>query len=181
MVERPKPVFYENTEFFNLLVKEASDEKYKDKVHYEYMPQLALMLDYMIYVSDAIRLNINHGHLTVKSRAKSLDISRVWVEPFYHGRGIGTQLVELLLIMIITTVQKNETAFPKVVCECAGVVGGDVNRQETPIELQVRFFQKFGFELTRVDNYDNRHMTLNPYKMEQYFNKKIAEYESKKN
>jgi len=48
------------------------------------------------------------------------------------------------------------------------VLGLGENRQDTPLEDQIRFFKKFGFVLDRVDDYGTHHMILNEEEFHDY-------------
>jgi hypothetical protein len=107
------------------------------------------------------------SHIRVKSRAKSLDITRVWILPENHGVGLGTTLMKMVLFGVVHH-RFTTGDFPKVVLECTGAVGWGENRQDTPLEDQIRFFKKFGFVLDRVDDYGTHHMILNEEEFHDY-------------
>jgi hypothetical protein len=74
-----------------------------------------------------------------------IEISRVWVNPDNHRKGFGSLLMELLFDFIeFAEVQPNEFFL-----ECTGAVGAGDNLQSIGIDIQTKFFRKFGF---RVDN-----------------------------
>ena len=110
------------------------------------------------YSSNKTTLSLPCGsHIRFGSRAKSLDITRVWISPEQQGKGIGT----FLMSIVLNSIFNNElTEFPKVILECVGSVGLGQNRQDTPISEQVRFFKKFGFVVDRVDFDGTHHMVL---------------------
>jgi GNAT superfamily N-acetyltransferase len=119
-----------------------------------------MQLDYMTYESNVTMWGFPGGQINIHSRAKSLDISRVIVDKELQGQGLGTLMMTFLMTAIAAfVIHKQE--FPKVILECFGRVGAGRNYQETPIEKQVAFFSKFGFEVERVkDGY--HHMILTP-------------------
>lgn len=172
---RPKPVKYDNIPFWELLNEEVQDEKYRPFFNYDFSPNLLTITDYMIYQSDAFHLENGYGHTTIKSRAKSLDISRVYIYPEYHRQGHGTILMELVLSLILTTQMKHKVELPKIVCECVGSVGGYENTQDMPLDIQVKFFQKFGFELSRIDKYGYYHLVMNEEKMYEYMTNNLKQ------
>jgi len=119
-----------------------------------------MILDYMTYESNVTSWGFPGGVINIRSRAKSLDITRVMVDKEVQGKGLGTIMMTFLMTAIAAfAIWKRE--FPKVILECNGQVGAGKNYQETPIEKQVAFFSKFGFEVERVkDGY--HHMILTP-------------------
>lgn len=133
--------------------------------------KISTVLDYLVYLSEGVTISLRNdvGFLRFKSRANSVDISRVWVRPDCHGQKQGTILMCALLYCIQNILDKLDY-FPKIVLECNGSVGFFENHQETPVELQIKFFEKFGFEVVRTDDYYSTHMQLNKEKMMAYMN-----------
>jgi GNAT superfamily N-acetyltransferase len=74
----------------------------------------------------------------------SIEISRVWVNPMNHRNGIGSMLMNLLFELI----QFSESEPSSYFLECTGAVGLGDNAQTIGIDIQTKFFRKFGF---RVD------------------------------
>ena len=118
------------------------------------------LLDYLIYESDSTAYTYPDGsHLRFKTRANSIDITRVWVNPENHRKGLGTYIMNIFM-GVVTDYFTTHEKLPKIVLECSGTVGLGENQQQTPIESQLKFFSKFGFEVVRVDSYGYHHMQL---------------------
>lgn len=145
-----KHLIYKSQEYFN------EDEKF---VKIESGKTIS-ELDYMLYESESTMVFTGDGsHLKFKSRANSVDLNRVWVVPENHGHGIGTGLMDYFMSSVIEFVGE-ENRLPKVILECLGQVGGGDNRQKMPVEKQVKFFEKFGFEVVRIkDGYHHMELT----------------------
>lgn len=117
------------------------------------------------YITDHTTLTLPDGsHLRFATRSKSIDITRVWVQPHNHRKGAGTQLMNMFLCSLIKNCRVNENC-PKIILECTGGVGLGENRQDTPIDAQIKFFNKFGFEFDREDKHGTVHMVLNYHKL----------------
>lgn len=85
------------------------------------------------------------SHIRCSSfQGDSIEISRVWVNPMNHRNGIGSMLMNLLFELI----QFSESEPSSYFLECTGAVGLGDNAQTIGIDIQSRFFRKFGF---RVD------------------------------
>jgi hypothetical protein len=85
------------------------------------------------------------SHIRCSSfKEDSIEISRVWVNPMNHRNGIGSMLMNLLFELI----QFSESEPSSYFLECTGAVGLGDNAQTIGIDVQTKFFRKFGF---RVD------------------------------
>lgn len=179
-----KTVSYPDNELYIFVterLKELSQEHpYKKILEIQTQPT-TMVLSYMSYDSTATTLSFPFGHITIHSRAKSLDISRVIVDQDNHGKGLGTLMMSILMHTIVLYIRETEK-FPKVILECSGLVGLGKNRQETPLHQQVKFFEKFGFELERVkDGYHHMILTLEgieDYTRKIYLSESFAEPQS---
>jgi GNAT superfamily N-acetyltransferase len=160
---------YENNEPYLKLKERAIDFAGKvDTLEVSY-EDISTATDYMIYKSEGTLIEYKdaRAYIRFKSRAKSVDISRVWIAPENQKKGLGTLLMTTFLFFVQETT-KDLGYFPKIICECSGTVGGNKNRQETPVEVQLKFFMKFGFELNRIDDFGYHHMILNQEKMMEF-------------
>jgi GNAT superfamily N-acetyltransferase len=146
---------YENLKFYELL-RDDLIKKYEDSIGFninEY--EMTHVMDYFQYTNDTTDIVCPGGVLKFGTRAKSIDISRVWVDPRFHRNGLGTVLMDIFLRSYISVIQRpdvTEDMIPKIILECSGCVGYGETRQETPIADQVKFFTKFGFEIVRNDH-----------------------------
>lgn len=153
-----KPVLYPDIELFTFLTEYFNEVSKKHKF-LEVVTEPAIMtLDYMTYKSTKTTLMFPCGLINFHSRAKSLDITRVLVNKEEHGKGFGTFMMEMLFSGICFYFLETKK-FPKVVLECVGSVGVGETFQQTPVHKQIKFFEKFGFELDRV-NEGYHHMEL---------------------
>ena len=126
------------------------------------------------YESEATTIILPDGsHLRIKSRAKSLDITRVWVKPDSHGKGYGSFLMSLVMASIRQFIIETHT-LPKIILETTGSVGVGKNLQTTPVWKQVKFFNKFGFVVDRIDSNKTTHMILDHLKMLEYIKKDLV-------
>lgn len=126
------------------------------------------------YVSEATTISLPNGsHLRIKSRAKSLDITRVWINPDSHGKGHGSFLMSLVMASIREFIIETKT-LPKIILETTGSVGAGQNLQTTPVWKQVKFFNKFGFVVDRIDSNNTTHMILDHLKMLEYIKKDLV-------
>ena len=73
-----------------------------------------------------------------------VDISRVWISPENQGKGLGTQLMNIVMGAAFAYYETTLKT-PKMYLECIGGVGYGENFQRTPVLKQVKFFNKFGF------------------------------------
>jgi hypothetical protein len=86
------------------------------------------------------------SHIRFSSyKSSSIEISRVWVHPYSHRNGIGSLLMDLMFDFINFAECKPNMYF----LECTGAIGVGANAQSVGIDVQTKFFRKFGF---RVDN-----------------------------
>lgn len=80
-----------------------------------------------------------------------IEISRVYVNPNNHRKGIGSLLMQLLEEFMNYIEVKPEELF----LECTGAVGAGDNLQEVGIDIQTKFFRKFGFKVNNGKDYPN--------------------------
>ena len=160
-----KATKYEQNEIYKFLKKHSQNAPQGCGIEIEHL-QMVTSTPSFSYYSEATTLSLPDGsHIRFKSRAKSVDISRVWVSPENHGRKLGTLLMGVVLLPIFKYVMENpEKPFPKIVLECTGSVGYGENQQDTDVEKQVKFFSKFGFVFDRYDSHDVVHMKLDDTK-----------------
>lgn len=110
-------------------------------------------------------LHIGSSHIRISPHGDSIEISRVWVDPNLHGKGIGTALVELIMNGLWFL---NDFKPPKVMLEVTGFVGTGKNEQSIPISKQCKFFRKFGFRVVEDCNGGSyRRMVFKDYSMYQ--------------
>lgn len=74
-----------------------------------------------------------------------LEITRIIVHPNNQRIGIGSKLMELLMGFL----QEILGWIPTIQLECNGGIGLRENHNKTPIHEQVKFFQKFDFEIVQ--------------------------------
>lgn len=178
-IQRTKARKYPQNEIYKVLkqrmVDVVSENEYLDIDHY----MMKTIVPGFAYESEATTISTSDGsHLRFKSRAKSIDLSRVWVNPDNHRKGVGTLLMNTFLIKgVLDSVVKNPQLQKdwKIVLECTGEVGLGENYQSTPVSQQIRFFKRFGFVVERVDINDTYHMILSWDKFNEYLQKLLAE------
>ena len=174
---------YEDIEFYKLLRDELMNF-YKDS---EYVTieetYMGHSMDYFIYKNNSCMIGFGGNYMRFGSRGKSIDISRVNVLPENHGKGVGTALMDTFFLSFLSLVRTvdNKITVPDIILECFGAVGCGDTYQQTPKREQVRFFQKFGFDVVREDQYGYVHMKLSPEKFFEYVKnnllKKLTESE----
>jgi GNAT superfamily N-acetyltransferase len=174
---------YEDIEFYKLLRDELMNF-YKDS---EYVTiketYMGHSMDYFIYENNSCMIGFGGNYMRFGSRGKSIDISRVNVLPENHGKGVGTALMDTFFLSFLSLVRTfdNKITVPDIILECFGAVGCGDTYQQTPKREQVRFFQKFGFEVVREDQHGYTHMKLSPDKFFEYVKnnllKKLTESE----
>lgn len=153
-----KVVNYPDNDIF-LFVTKGLKEQFSDCSNFTFETVSGTMrLDYMSYRSNMTSVNCDAFCLNIHPRAKSLDITRVWVHPDLHGQGLGSALMESVMNQVLLYIREKKD-FPKIILECCGSVGGGSNYQETRVEDQIRFFSKFGFEVDRIQG-QYHHMVL---------------------
>jgi GNAT superfamily N-acetyltransferase len=100
---------------------------------------------------DTLTFFFNDGsHIRFSAFNKNgIEISRVWVRPDNHRRGFGSLLMNLLTDFIeFAEVQPKEFFL-----ECTGAVGTGDNHQSVGIDVQTKFFRKFGFRVANGKGY----------------------------
>jgi GNAT superfamily N-acetyltransferase len=112
-----------------------------------------------------VGFHIGKSHIRIVPHGDSIEISRVWIDPDYHRKGIGTALIELVMNGLWFL---NDLEPPKVMLEVTGFVGTGKTEQQTPIGEQCRFFRKFGFRVVESSNKGGyRRMVFKDYSMYQ--------------
>jgi hypothetical protein len=81
----------------------------------------------------------------------SIEISRVWVSPNQHRKGLGS----LLMNLFFSFIQFSEASPKLYFLECTGAVGLGENAQSVGIESQTKFFRQFGFRVDYRKEYPN--------------------------
>ena len=166
---------YEDLQFYKLLRDELKIQfKNSDKVDITEC-RMGHQTDYLLYTNNSTCIDFGPAYLRFGSRAKSIDISRVDVEVDYQGKGLGTVVMDIFMTSMYLTIRKMKdiSTIPDIILECSGSVGYGDTKKETPIREQIRFFEKFGFELQRYDKYGYAHMKLCPIKGTEYMKKTI--------
>jgi len=166
---------YEDLQFYKLLRDELKIQfKNSEQVDISEC-RMGHQTDYLFYTNNSTCIGFGPAYLRFGSRAKSIDISRVDVEVDYQGKGLGTVVMDMFMTSMYLTIRKMEdkSTIPDIILECSGSVGYGDTRKETPIHKQIRFFEKFGFELQRYDKYGYAHMKLCPIKGTEYMKKTI--------
>jgi len=80
-----------------------------------------------------------------------IEISRVWVHPDNHQKGLGSLLMSLLFEFIeFAEVEPSEYFL-----ECTGAIGVGDNHQSVGLDIQTKFFRKFGFRVQNGKGYPN--------------------------
>jgi GNAT superfamily N-acetyltransferase len=161
---------YEDSDFYKLL-RDNLKRNYKNHTHLIVEEQfMGHCMDYLFYENNSCFIGFGGNYLRFGTRGKSIDITRVNVLPEYHRRGYGTILMDTFLLsfyLVIGNIEDKNT-IPDIVLECCGGVGYGDTQQETPVESQIKFFQKFGFEIYRKDKYGYTHLKLSPQKFLDY-------------
>ena len=89
---------------------------------------------------------IDGSHLRFSpSGDDALELTRLWVKPENHGKGIGSFLMETFENIVVEIIGE----LPRIELECTGGLGMGGNFQSTPIEEQRMFFEKFGFDVAK--------------------------------
>lgn len=71
-----------------------------------------------------------------------IELTRLWVNPENQRIGLGSYLMEIFEDALMNILGE----LPRIRLECNGAVGFGQNTQHTPIEGQVKFFKRFGYE-----------------------------------
>jgi GNAT superfamily N-acetyltransferase len=146
---------YDNIKFYELLRNDLMN-KYKNSDLFDIEEdEMTHVMDYFKYTNNSTAIVCNGGILRFGTRAKSIDITRVWVDPRIHRKGLGTILMDIFFrsyISVITRPDVTEDMIPKIILECSGSVGYGDTKQDTSITDQLKFFTKFGFEVVRNDH-----------------------------
>ena len=174
---------YEDIEFYVKLrdefMKRYQNHKFIDVEEYE----MTHVTDYLRYENNSTCFSVGPAFMRFGSRGKSIDISRVDVPNDKQGKGLGTAMMNLFLNCLFDVIRKNvdTMSIPDIILECSGQVGFGDTFKHTPRHIQVRFFQKFGFEVVREDIYGYVHMKLSPTKFLEYWEKELEEFKSVSN
>lgn len=78
-----------------------------------------------------------------------IELTRLWIKSENQRIGLGTYLMEIFEDALINILGE----LPRIRLECNGSIGFGQNTQHTPIEGQVNFFKRFGYETT--ENMEN--------------------------
>jgi hypothetical protein len=107
----------------------------------------------ILKLSNTITLFLQDGsHLRCSPyKEDSIEISRIWVNPINHRNGIGSMLMNLFFELI----QFSESEPSSYFLECTGAVGLGDNAQTIGIDVQTKFFRKFGFRVDYRKEYPN--------------------------
>ena len=95
-----------------------------------------------------ITLWLGNNHIRLSPHNDEIEITRVWINPEIHGKGLGSFFMDLV---INTLWYLNDFYPPKLILETTGAVGSGKNEQITPIKKQCEFFRKFGFRVFDVE------------------------------
>jgi GNAT superfamily N-acetyltransferase len=173
---------YDDLEFYtklrDKLMTEYKDHEFIDVEEYE----MTHVTDYLRYKNNSTCLSAGDAFMRFGSRAKSIDISRVDIPTEIQGKGLGSGLMRLFLNALIKVIRENvdTMSIPDIILECSGQVGFGDTFKQTPREKQVRFFEKFGFEVVREDRYGYVHLVLSPTKFCEYWAAQKKEFEESK-
>jgi GNAT superfamily N-acetyltransferase len=174
---------YENIEFY-VKLRDALMKRYKDHTFID-VEEYAMthVTDYLRYVNNSTCFSVGDAFMRFGSRGKSIDISRVDVPNDKQGKGLGTAMMNLFFNSMFEVIRNNvdTMSIPDIILECSGQVGFGDTFKHTPRHTQVRFFQKFGFEVVREDIYGYIHMKLSPTKFLEYWEKELQEFKSVSN
>lgn len=77
-----------------------------------------------------------------------IELTRLWIKSENQRIGLGTYLMEIFEDSLINILGK----LPRIRLECNGSIGFGQNTQHTPVEGQIKFFKRFGYETTKVGN-----------------------------
>ena len=161
---------YEDSDFYKLL-RDNLKQNYKNN-KYIIIDEIFMghCMDYLFYENNSCFIGFGGNYLRFGTRGKSIDITRVNVLPEYHRKGYGTILMDAFLLSFYVVIGniEDKNIIPDIVLECVGNVGYGDTQQETPVESQIKFFQKFGFEIYREDKYGYTHLKLSPQKFLDY-------------
>lgn len=165
---------YQDIEFYIKLryelMKRYQDNEIVSVEEYE----MTHVTDYFRYKNNSTCFSVGSCFMRFGSRGKSIDISRVDVPIDKQGKGLGTALIDLFLDCLLKVIRDNVDTMeiPDIILECSGQVGFGETLKKTPRDKQVRFFQKFGFEIVREDKYGYIHMKLSPNNFLEYWKNK---------
>lgn len=76
-----------------------------------------------------------------------LELTRIQVSKQSRGKGLGTDIMELTLSLF----EEVLGYIPPITLECTGAIGIKHTYEETGLNAQIRFFQKFGFIICELD------------------------------
>lgn len=96
------------------------------------------------------------GHIVITPKGEGLNFSRVMVNRDMKGCGLGTLMMKIVLDYLHSVEKQLEIDPTKLFLECVGSVGFGENKQDTPINVQKKFFMKFGFQQYKLDYHQNR-------------------------
>ena len=96
------------------------------------------------------------GHIGITPKGKGINFSRVLVEGKMKGCGLGTLMMNIVLDILRSIEEELEIESTPLYLECVGSVGWGVNKQDTPIGIQKKFFMKFGFKQYGLDYRNNQ-------------------------
>jgi GNAT superfamily N-acetyltransferase len=92
---------------------------------------------------------IDGSHLRFSpSGDDALELTRLWVKPENHGKGIGSLLMETFENIVVEIIGE----LPRIELECTGAVGLGDNSQSIPISKQINFFRRFGYKISSGNN-----------------------------
>ena len=161
---------YEDSDFYKLL-RDNLKQNYKNN-KYITIDEIFMghCLDYLFYENNSCFIGIGGNYMRFGTRGKSIDITRVNVLPEFHGKGIGTILMDTFLLSLCLVIRdiEDKNTIPDIKLECIGNVGYGDTQQETSVESQIKFFQKFGFDIDKVDIHGYTHLKLSPQKFLDY-------------
>ena len=167
---------YEDSDFYKLL-RDNLKRNYENHTHIIVEEcYMGHCMDYLFYENNSCFIGFGGNYLRFGTRGKSIDITRVNVLPEYHRKGYGTILMDTFLLsfyLVIGNIEDKNT-IPDIKLECIGNVGYGDTQQETSVESQIKFFQKFGFDIDKVDIHGYTHLKLSAQKFFVYIKNNLS-------
>jgi hypothetical protein len=98
-------------------------------------------------IHPSIRIRLNHENYILFSPYGNDGIELGTILVSESGKGIGTYLMRVMFQILL--LNNNNKLPSKIKLDCVGSLGSGLNRIESSISEQTRFFRKFGFRVNK--------------------------------